>query len=48
MVTTITISDDLWKIVNQERINAKETMEDVIWRWKNLAEEKSKEVQNDN
>lgn len=40
MTTTITISDDLWKVINKERINPQETMEDVIWRWCNIADEK--------
>lgn len=46
--TTITISNDLWKIINNERINPKETMEDVIWRWYNLSEETLTSKKNEN
>lgn len=46
--TTITISQDLWKLINEDRINSKETMEDVIWRWYNLLEELKGGKQNGN
>jgi hypothetical protein len=38
--TTLTISQELWHLINKDRINPNETMEDVIWRWKNLLDEK--------
>lgn len=41
--TTITISHDLWKLINRDRINPKETMEDVIWRWYNLTSKEKKD-----
>lgn len=42
MVTTITISDKLWNYINKERINPRETMEDVIWRFILLHDESNK------
>lgn len=38
-MTTISISQDLWKCISDDRINSQETMEDVIWRWYNLLNE---------
>lgn len=45
-LTTITISEELWKILNNARINPRETLEDVIWRYINLCEiaDKNKKV----
>lgn len=39
-MATINVSNELWNIINKERINSTETMEDVIWRWKNLLDER--------
>jgi hypothetical protein len=41
--TTITVSDELWKKINDYRKNSKETIEDVLWRWNKLSNKKSKE-----
>lgn len=38
--TTISITQNLWRLINSERITTKESPENVIWRWYNLLDER--------
>lgn len=39
LFTTITVSIPLWRLINENRLNPKEPLENVVWRWYNLLKE---------